>query len=443
MPRPFACRTLCCLIATLVVVGACAPSSTPVAPAPSTRYEDLVALFDDWRAFQQPELVDGIPDYTAPAMATQQRALATYQRRLAAIDPSGWPVAQQVDYQLVRAEMNGLDFDHRVLRPWARNPAFYTMIFPAQSDVPAHEGPVIHGWIDLWRFEFPLTPDGAAELGARLRTIPPLLEQARGNLVGDARDLWLMSIRSMKGQSVDLSALAERLAGSNDELESDVRSAREATDAFRAWLESEASSKRGPSGVGIDNYDWYLKNVHLIPYTWQEEVTIMRRELARAHAALRLEEHRNRDLPPLRRIASAAEYNRRLNDAVTEYMAFLRDQKIISIRDYMDAALRARIGRFTPAEGLRGFFDEANYRDPLVMRTHNFHWIDLARMVEEPHPSPMRQVPLLYNIFDARAEGLATAMEEMMMHAGLFEERPPASSSTFSWRSVPRGPWAA
>ena len=50
--------------------------------------------------------------------------------RLAAIDPSGWPIPQQVDYHVVRAEMNGLDFDHRVLRPWANNPAFYVTVLP-------------------------------------------------------------------------------------------------------------------------------------------------------------------------------------------------------------------------------------------------------------------------------------------------------------------------
>ena len=48
-------------------------------------------------------------------MAAQHKALAGYQARLAAIDPSGWPIPQQVDYHVVRAEMNGLDFDHRVL----------------------------------------------------------------------------------------------------------------------------------------------------------------------------------------------------------------------------------------------------------------------------------------------------------------------------------------
>ncbi|MFQ5633533.1 MAG: hypothetical protein ACE5I1_32605, partial [bacterium] len=118
--------------------------------------------------------------------------------------------------------------------------------------------------------------------------------------------------------------------------------------------------------------------------------------------------------------------NRLLNAAVTEYMEFLEDEEIVPIKDYMDAALRERIGRFTVSDGLRGFFSEITYRDPIVMRTHQYHWIDKARMRDEPNASPIRRTPLLYNIFDGRAEGMATGMEEMMMHAGLLDKRPRA-----------------
>ncbi len=414
------------LVTVLVLVAGPAPSGQRVDQSRDASYGDLVALFEDWRSFQRPRLSAGVPDYSAPAMAVQRRELADYRRRLAAIDPSGWPVAQQVDFHLVRAELNGLEFDHRVRRPWTRNPAFYATVFPAQSDVPAHEGPVIDGWIDLWTYEYPLNQSGATRLAERLRTIPPLLEQAQGNLVEDARDLWMGGIRAMADQRANLEALAERVEGTSAELDGAIERAREATVTFHAWLERELPSKTGPSGVGKVDYTWYLQQVHLVPYTWEEEVALMRHELSRSHAALRLEEHRNRDRPPLMREGSAEEYDRRFNQAVTEFMAFLDDDEVVSVRPYMDAALRAKIGAFAPAEGLRGFFSEVAYRDPVAMRTHSYHWIELARMEREPHPSPIRRVPSLFNIFDARSEGLATGMEEWLMHAGLFDDRPRA-----------------
>jgi uncharacterized protein (DUF885 family) len=58
------------------------------------------------------------------------------------------------------------------------------------------------------------------------------------------------------------------------------------------------------------------------------------------------------------------------------------------------------------------------------MRTHGYHWFDLARMEHEPNASPIRRGPLLYNIFDTRTEGHATGWEEMMLQAGMFDARP-------------------
>ena len=390
-------------------------------------HEELVQLFGEWREFETPPFVDGVPDYTARSMTAQHGELAAWQERLRMLSPDRWPVAEQIDWHLVRAEMNGLDFDHRVRRPWARDPAFYVTIYADESDVPAHEGPVIHGWIDLWTYAYPLSDEDAADLAGRIAAIPPLLEQARINLAdSNARDLWLAGDRSFRFQSEDLEAFGERVAGTSAELDAAVADAREASDAFRDWLNAEAPKKTGSSGVGKDNYTWYMRNVHLVPFSWEEQVTLMRRELARAHSSLRLEENRNRRLPELDRISSPEEYDRALNEAVDKYMAFLEEEEIHTVRDWMDPALRAVNGSYTPAEPgeIRNFFSEVTYRDPLAMRTHMHHWIELARMREDPPSSPIRAVPSLYNIFDHRSEGLATAVEEMFMHAGLFDDAP-------------------
>jgi hypothetical protein len=406
------------LATTGMLVLSAAPAAVPAG------YDDLVKLFVEWRAFQKPTLVDGVPDYSPAAMAAQHRELATWQRRLAGIDPSGWDIPQQIDWRLVQAEMNGLDFDHRVLRPWANNAAFYVTVFASQSDQPAREGPFATGGVELWSYAFPLRPDDAGKIAAGMRTIPALLDQARRNLVGDGRDLWLFGARSMREQGSVLAAFASQIAGTGGTLPADVEGARQATDAFAAWLETEARSKNGPSGVGIEHYDWYLKHVQLVPHTWQDEVTLMTRELGRAHAFLLLEERRNAKLPELVPVASAEEHARRFNEAVTEYMAFLHAHDVLPVRDYMDPALRARIGMFRP--GAREFFTEIDYRDPEVMRTHGYHWFDLARMQHDPHPSPIRRGPLLYNIFNTRTEGHATGWEELMLQAGMFDARPRA-----------------
>jgi hypothetical protein len=385
-------------------------------------YAALVALFAEWRQAQKPQVVAGVPDYGPGEIAALGRRLAAMRARLAAIEASGLTPSQRIDRRLVEAEMNGLDFDLRVLRPWSRNPAFYAMAIGSESDTPLREGPTIEGAIELWRLALPLPAAEVAALRLRLRAIPTLLTQARATLTEDARDLWLVGIRTHRKQVEVLAAFAEALRPHHPELVPDVDRAREAEDAFRAWLEAGLQAKCGRSGVGRENYDWYLRNVHLLPYTWQDELRLMERELARSLAQLALEEHKNRALPPLEPAATAADWQRRADAALAFYMHFLRETQVMTVRDYMEPALRARLSGFVPPEK-RDFFSEVDAREPLLLRCHGSHWFDLARMEREPHPSPIRRVPLLYNIWASRAEGLATGMEELAMSAGLYADR--------------------
>jgi hypothetical protein len=389
----------------------------------STTYRDLLELFRDWRQFQPPVLVDDVPDYGASTMGSQHRELATYRRRLQAFDPARWPIPQQVDYHIVRAEMNGLDFDHRVLRPWANDPAFYVTVFASESDQPAREGHYARGSLELWSYAWPLDAASVAEIRLRLRAIPPLLDQARRNLVGTGHDLWVHGARRVREQGAILERYGARLTDpSLADLRRDVERARAATESFASWLDTDASSKNGPSGIGIDHYDWYTRNVQLLPYTWHDQLTLMQRELARAWSSLTWEEARNSGEPPALPIAGAEEYAARAQAGVTDYVAFLRDHDLLSVRDDMEAALRARAGRYSPPP--REFFTEIDHHDPQVMRTHGYHWFDKAQMANRPHPSPVRRGPLLYNIFITRTEGHATGWEEMMLHAGMFDARP-------------------
>jgi hypothetical protein len=389
----------------------------------TTGYDQLLQLFRDWRAFERPPFVNDAPDYTAGTFARRHQELGAWRRRLAAIDTAGWPVEQRIDYELLRAEMNGFDFNVRVLQPWARDPAFYQSIWNEQSDTPAHEGSEHHGIVEVWTYEFPLSKAAAAKLADELAVVPPLLAQAEANLTGNARDLWNTGAGTMREQIDSLDALARKTDGSGKALQRAIGAARAATLRFVAWLDQQAPSKTGSSGIGKEHYTWSLQNVHLVPMTWEEEVDLLKRELARSHSALKLEEARNQGLPELPVIETPEEYQRRANDAVTRFIAFLEKRNLYPMRASMDPALRARLGSYVPPE-TRNFFAIATHYEPLTLYTHFYHWWDLARMRDEPHPSPVRRGALLYNIWDSRAEGMATAMEEFMLHAGLFDDSP-------------------
>ena len=412
-------RSLTLSLSILLIGTGCEVQS---AVPESVRYDDLTSLFEEWRAFQAPVREGWVPDYTPSAMARQHRELERFQARLDAIDPSGWPISRQVDYQIVRAEMNGLDFDHRVMRPWARMPSFYKVVLPSQTDVPAREGQVMHGAIELWSYELPLPDDEEMELRARIAAIPAILEQARRNLVGDARDLWFLGINVKEGESRALHAFGERAGAHHPELAQEVQRARAAVDDFRDWLLAELSSKSGPSGIGVENYDWHLKHVQLVPYTWAEQVALVQRQLERSWAYLALAENRTRNQPALAEVATEAEYQTRYRQAVRDFITFLDEEEILTLSGFEEEALMAREGRFQSSEADREFFTRVNYRDLKPMRAHGTHWFDLARMEAEPHASPIRSGPLLYNMWASRAEGLATGFEEMMMEAGFLDD---------------------
>lgn len=417
-----------------------AAATSGSAAANADGYAALTTLFVEWRAFERPIFHGDVADYTNAAMQAKADALPQWRRRLEAISTTDWPVTQQNDYRLVTAEMNGLDFNLRVLRPWARDPAFYVSVWPNRTDVPSREAPVVYPEIQLYAYRFPLAPDAQGELTRRLGAIPALLAQARANLAAsDARDLWVFGAQELRNQSRALAALAAGAltvstlegsqtavaAGFSKSLRRAIDAGRQATDEFVLWLEREAPSKTGPSGVGKASYTWYQQQVHLVPFDWDGEVLLLRRELERAQASLRLQEHDDRRLPPLEPVADAAAFDALAHARLDAFVDFLVRQDIIPDKPYLKAALEPQLGHFVPEEQ-RVFFTRITHREPMLLLSHDYHWLDLARMRDEPNPSPIRRLASLSNIWDTRAEGFATAFEELLMHAGLYDDNPRA-----------------
>jgi hypothetical protein len=415
-----------------------APATAAASVPAAAGHAQLVQLFDDWRAFTHPEIVRGRPDYSAKSMVAKAAGLAAFRRRLAAMDTTGWSASQRGDYRLIEAEMNGLDFFLRVLKPWARDPGFYQTVFAEMSDVPAHEGSFAEPNIDLHDFRYPLSPADDARLTELLGAVPALLGDAKSNLAGSqARDLWAYGDRAFIEQAEVLEKLEAgtlvmndldgrrpaNLAGASPALLAAIRHARIASEEFARWIKAEAPRRTGPSGVGKANYNWYLKHVLLSPWDFDQQRALLQRELDRSLASLRLEEVRNRGAPPISEIDDTAAF-KRMADARTEKLyRLLVDAGFIADRRYYRAALAAQTIGYTPP-GERNFFTHVTSLDPAPLSSHQTHWIELARLRHEPHPSPVRRQPPLFNIFEDRSEGWATAVEEIVMHAGLYDDVP-------------------
>lgn len=406
--------------------------------AAASGYDQLLSLAEEWRGFVRPPIAQCVPDYGAAAMRAKEAGFKTYRQRLSAIDRTGWTPSQSVDYRVIEAEMQGLDFNLRVLRSWARDPSFYATVFDEQSDVPVHEGSSAEPQIDLFAYSYPLSDEDQKRLTCLIGAIPALLAQAKANLHdSNARDLWLYGARAFREQSRMLAALEAgtltmrtlsgpnhgSLDGAGPALRQAVHQALDATDKFREWVSAQAPSKTGPSGVGKENYSWYEKNVHLVPFDWDSQVTLLQRELDRAHAGLRLEELHNQAEPPLTPHDDEAAWPAFSAAKMQHLTDFLVQSGIVPDRPYFRDAMAKQALGYTPPDQ-RNFFGQGIARDPLGLYSHDYHWIELARLKFEPNPSPIRRLPILWNMFDTRSEGLATAMEELLMQAGLYDGDP-------------------
>jgi len=388
------------------------------------KYQDLVDLFKDWRKFESPPLLNGAPDYTQERFNNDQEKFSELRDKLNNFDISKWSTSNQIDWHIVRAEMNGYDFNFRILRPWQRDPAFYQTIWMYQSDVPAHEGPTNHGVLEFWMYNIPLNQESEKKILKELKSITPFLDQAKINLTGNAKELWVAGIENLRKQRDNLIVIKTSLnLDDNHAINKEIDIAIKSTEDFITWLEKESKNKTGPSGIGKENYTWYQKNVHLLPMTWEDEVRLLQRELDRAWSSLKLEEHNNRGLPELIPANSPGDFRELTEKGVRRFIDFIKEKEIMPFKENMEPALREHMGKYVP-ENERNFFNIGLHLDPLPLYSHFVHWFDLAEMRDNPHKSPIRRKALLYNIFDTKNEGIATGVEEMFMHAGLYNDNP-------------------
>jgi hypothetical protein len=388
--------------------------------ASTNNYEELVTFFKEWREFQKPDYNNGIPNYTATAIEQQKKRIPEFKEKLSLIDTIGWSVPNKADYRIIEAEIKGLEFDHDVLRPWSRNPLFYTVIQMSEPDVPAREGPELYGVLNVFEYAFPLNENDQAVFREKLGAIPEILYQAKKNLVEEAGDLFFLGMRQKKREARDLSILAERLE-STPELSELALLAESSVEDFITWLEERYMGMKSYSGIGKENYTRYMREVHLVPYSWEEQIALVMRELERSLTALAFEDHRNRNLPPLIPAGTLEEMQERKRKTVEEFMNFLREEEIFTVPDYMH--LDDEVSNYL-IEEQRDFFTHVNYHYCMPLECHMIHWLEKQR--EKLNPHPIRGEALLYNIWDSRAEGLATGFEELMMQAGIVKDNPRA-----------------
>lgn len=401
---------------------------TPVLAAEQTTpaYAKLLNIYTEFRELAVPVVKQGVPDYSPAAMAEQKRKLVGLRKRLDAIDETAWPVTQRVDYMLVLAEMRGMGFMHRVMRPWEKDPAFY-------SSTNLGFGPKMYGAMAIP--SLPLDADSREELAGKLAAVPALYQQARGNLSDPRGDLARLGIVQKQIEQNVFLRLQAALEEDDPKLARLAGEAAAASGAFMRWLQEIEATLPPKGGLGKDEYNWFLRYVMLYPYDWDSLMTLAEREYQRSMVFLKLEEHKNRDIAMLEPADSLAEFERRRLEADVELLAFLREEKVMTVPDYLKPVEGegpyllpadrdpAKAGPFD-APIQRHFFRQTEDRDPRPLRAHNVpgHLYDSLLLARDERP--VRGDRRLYFIDGIRAEGWAFYLEEMIQQLGMLDNRP-------------------
>lgn len=375
---------------------------------------ELVVLYTDFREARLPPVEDGVPDYSPGAMANQFESLRDLQRRLAAIDTAGWSVSDRVDYRLVEAELKGMEFEHRITRPWLRDPAFYAVIN-------FQFGPKMHG---AWSLpSLPVPVNQVADVRQRLTAIPVILRQARGNLTEPAADLAHIAVYTMGEQLRRMEGFLDGLRTHHPELLVPGEEARRAMVVWQDWLREEGPDMAPNAGVGVEAYDWYLEHVMLLPYRWDDLLVLSLREYEEAMAALQLRAHANRHTPVLEPVTSREAYGVRFNEAMAHYHRFLVGSELFTLPDYLGPP-PIWDGGWSPATR-NDYFQTVMDRYTLPLSGHGRgHTIDAEIRARDERP--IRGQPRLYFVDGVRQEAFAIGKEKFLYTMGLVDDIPRA-----------------
>src|SRR5258706_5181493 len=425
---------------------------------PTGALEALAHDFWQWRARYQPFSKDDIPrierpledqagsrDWSAGSIAKQKATLEDFEKQWKQIDSTGWTVARQVDYRLMGSALSRVRWELDINPRWQRDPSFYhdqtlTALLEALVQPP------------------PFDAARSREITERMQDIPRIIDDGKANLHA-VRPFAQLAIGDLKQIRPELERVEREVApmlhyggSGNETLAAKFRAGTEkailALEAYRTWLQAKLDTMPDNAAVGRANYEFFLRNVALLPYGPEQLLPISRQEWDRSVAFEQYEKQRNEGIPELKPAANLQDEIDRAKHDELAIRKFLEDKGILTvpadIRHYtlrpMPGYLEAmadfgEVDDFTgpsrlnedgvrwasPPSGPLGYFWLATAKDPRPDLVHEGvpgHYLQMC--LSWRHEDPIRR-----HYYDSGAnEGIGFYAEEMMLQAGLFDDSP-------------------
>ena len=385
---------------------------------------------------------DRLTDYSAAKIAERAGHVRKLLDQVRALPAGSWPKDDRIDWMLFRSQLEGADFNSRVLQSEKTDPQVYV-------------GECTNGIFSLLKKEYDAPRQRALAATARLKQMPAMLAQGERNLQKPVRlfaELTIASARAIDPLLNDsLMTLARDLPpNERDDLVKARDAALSAIHGFADRLEKRLPSMVAFAPMGAANYNYYLKHVLLLPLDAQQVEMLGRAELARYRALESLlpdpsladpNPARSKEIPP-----DQASFLKAYESREQEMINFLKEHHLVTVPDYLgrfeirqlpEAFKPTSPGGFMNPPGVydkdpTGFYFIPTYNP----QSKNFY---IRAAIEDPRPilghegipGHFMQLSIANHLTDeirrqhgdgVFVEGWALYGEEMLMRTGLYPE---------------------
>jgi len=270
------------LLALMLIATITASAQTQTTPA------DLRRLADEyyrWRNQNYPVASSDsglhtwdnkLTDYSLSAVLARRLYVKDLLAKVDAMQTKTWAKDDRIDWLLFRSQLDGIAFFNRVMDFEATDPQTYV-------------NECSNGIFSLLKKEYDAPHTRGLAATARLKQMPFLIEQAKGNLTKPVQlyaRLAIDSARSIDSLFTDsLMTLAKDMSPSEKaELVKTRDAAIASIHGFANWLETRLPGMVPFKPMGEANYNYLLKNIYLLPLNANQVEMLGQAELARYRA---------------------------------------------------------------------------------------------------------------------------------------------------------------
>jgi len=389
-----------------------------------------------------------LTDYSLSAILARRLYVKDVLSKVEAMPTKNWSKDDRIDWLLFRSQLDNIAFFNRVMDFEATDPQTYV-------------NECSNGIFSLLKKEYDSPRVRALAATARLKQMPFLMEQGKGNLIKPVQlyaKLAIDSARSIDSLFNDsLMTLTKDMSASE---KAELVKARDAAllsiHGYADWLEKRLPGMVPFKPMGEENYNYLLKNIYLLPLNANQIEMLGQAELARYRA---LESFlpdpsfadpnpaRSKNIPK-----DQQEFLKTYESREAEMIDFLKTNHLVTLPPYLgrfeirqlpEAFKPTSPGGFMNPPGVYDKDDSGFYFIPTYNpQSRNFY---IRAAIEDPRPilghegipGHFLQLSIANHLINeirrqhgdgVFVEGWALYGEEMLMRTGLYPNNSPSQA---------------